>query len=1270
MKALRNFEGRFVAVALCLILQLCLQGGTASAQPVIEKALVEKFYTAILQNDTNTVSKLLDSNTNLVEARYQDRLPLHLATEKGFTNIVIKLIHCGADINSQKDSLHISVSHMTPLSVAIRCNRGDAAKILIEAGANPNILSSLDGTALHLSFALNRLKIAKLLLDHGANPFFENPASYRQVTPIDSAMFRNHYALIPRMLDLKEKFETSERKDDRPLVGLYVGPGSARAASKVIRDRGQNWLKTAACRCETETVVALLKNGVRISQNAQDGPSILQSFALAEAEAEHGRDTNRERWLKVRDLLIKNGSRYDVFAATAIGDSVQAAKLFKKNPAVIQARDFSGNTPLHWAVMSTRLLMADFWIQSGASLAATNFAGQTALHLAVVQDNTNLVSLLLKNKAPTVIRDTNGWTPLDAAMQTKKVNSIRILLGAKEGTTNKSIGISTPLHNAAELGNVAALAALLEKKTDLEVHNELGRTPFQVAVLQGHLAAAAYLVDMGADIHVRTKEGNTLLHQIFLEDHFNIADLPPLSWVSNRITNSTRDPILKSLTMVSNEGLPDDLLKGTSFLLACGIDPQLTNNAGQTVMRLLTEKQDGYGAIFFKGDFRQILKLLISVGCKTDQRDANGNTLLHRYIETVNFSDVERFNALIANGADINATNNQGRTPLHIAVEHINEWSDEPTGSIFQTLLYYKANLNAQDNEGMTPMHLLAASSDTGFKEQALMALLKAGANPNIQDKRGRIPAQLLLTSKEFPYESGMCLIELQTNGANLAIKNNDGKTLLHYVSALGEQDPIFFIRSFDTIFTNTAFDLNARDKNGDTPAHIAAKSGTTAVLDWLTKHGANLDLTNNAGEPPRLLLAHHPNRFGTILLDSETDIFTAIQHDNTNALAILLDADPKLVLKTNFGCQSPLYVAVAGKHTNAIDILEKHGAQWDVFSAVLGAKTRILGRLFAETPSVINTNLHGRSLLHFSVQNGDIETTRYLLKSGANIHAQDRRGLTPLGIAKLRNNAKLIKLLRQEGAIENIFDTAYTGYYSNAVTLLKTNKALALATNAAGVSVLEIAAGTGQADVLHLFLKCGASAKYVNPRDGWTPLHLSAIKNQTNTAKLLLQHGANVNAYNQFGMTPLHYAAANGSAEVAKLLLEKHAKVDLPNLAPTNGPVGMRGPHRILLLIRGGNTPLHLAALMSETNVISLLLKQGANVNAKNAFAFTPLGFAQLQTFSSVQIDSWYLFELSGPLEVGRNMKMGSNHQQAAIEMLKRAGGISPPTDRNEFLW
>lgn len=160
---------------------------------------------------------------------------------------------------------------------------------------------------------------------------------------------------------------------------------------------------------------------------------------------------------------------------------------------------------------------------------------------------------------------------------------------------------------------------------------------------------------------------------------------------------------------------------------------------------------------------------------------------MHR--ATVAYADNlgEQVPALIASGADINATNFQGRTPLHVAVEKIGMWPSNPGGpnNAILSLIAAKANVNAQDNDGLTPLHVLALA-DTSFRKEATRALLDAGANPNLHDKQGRTPAHLFLSGKWPWSEAGECIDMLVVAGADLSAKDDQGKTPLHCLAALG----------------------------------------------------------------------------------------------------------------------------------------------------------------------------------------------------------------------------------------------------------------------------------------------------------------------------------------------------------------------------------------------------------------------------------------------------------------------------------------------------
>jgi ankyrin repeat protein len=103
-----------------------------------------------------------------------------------------------------------------------------------------------------------------------------------------------------------------------------------------------------------------------------------------------------------------------------------------------------------------------------------------------------------------------------------------------------------------------------------------------------------------------------------------------------------------------------------------------------------------------------------------EQQDSKGNTVLHRAVTAVDANEVDRLAALLGAGANINATNAAGQTPLHVTANKICGWDLNLPGTNepFQMLVYRKADVNALDNQGRTPLHVLAAA-DTSFKQEA-----------------------------------------------------------------------------------------------------------------------------------------------------------------------------------------------------------------------------------------------------------------------------------------------------------------------------------------------------------------------------------------------------------------------------------------------------------------------------------------------------------------------------------------------------------------------
>ncbi len=114
--------------------------------------------------------------------------PLGLAAFFGHSEAVKVLLEHGADVNQKPPSRFAN----TAVDSAVAGDHTDVVRILLAAGANPNVRSEANYTTLHKAAVHGNLEIVRMLLDRGADVHAVRDGGH---TPLDDAMEKGHAAI-------------------------------------------------------------------------------------------------------------------------------------------------------------------------------------------------------------------------------------------------------------------------------------------------------------------------------------------------------------------------------------------------------------------------------------------------------------------------------------------------------------------------------------------------------------------------------------------------------------------------------------------------------------------------------------------------------------------------------------------------------------------------------------------------------------------------------------------------------------------------------------------------------------------------------------------------------------------------------------------------------------------------------------------------------------------------------------------------------------------
>jgi len=217
-----------------------------------------------------------------------------------------------------------------------------------------------------------------------------------------------------------------------------------------------------------------------------------------------------------------------------------------------------------------------------------------------------------------------------------------------------------------------------------------------------------------------------------------------------------------------------------------------------------------------------------------------------------------------------------------------------------------------------------------------------------------------------------------------------------------------------------------------------------------------------------------------------------------------------------------------------------------------------------------------GDTLLHTCCQYGKLETAEMLLRRGASLDVRSEQGAhdLPLHVASQFGYTRIVERLLREDKVRG-------------------GQVGPDPANSLGFTPLSQACAGGHLGAARLLREHGAD---INARGsaGWTPAHFAAAEGQVRVLAYLVEEGADLRtARASDGSLPLHLLATEGHLSAASYLFD--AKPDLD--WNSSGPFGM--------------SALHLAAANGHADLVNFLVFKQCDINKRSGDSLQPLHYA-----------------------------------------------------------
>ncbi|RKR12127.1 ankyrin repeat protein [Maribacter vaceletii] len=398
------------------------------------------------------------------------------------------------------------------------------------------------------------------------------------------------------------------------------------------------------------------------------------------------------------------------------------------------------------------------------------------------------------------------------------VKTIDYLLSQGNDVNKRTHDSRTYIFWTASRGYLDVVKFLVNKgsKLDLVDSHGYGIISFTAAAGQTNTEVYDYLIASGGDVKKEKDHhgNNSLLVAASRAKDLKLVDY----FISKGLDINSTDDHGNGIFNYAAQGGNIDILK------------QLVDRGVSIKKNKITKEN----AIFFaskgKASTLALFEYLEGLGLSANITTTEGVTPLHNLAGST--KDQEILDYFVAKGVNPNATNKEGETALLKAAAR----NKLPIVTYFTEKTQ---NINLADKNGKTALTAAIQSNSAGV----VSYLIAKGANIEALDAKGNNVAAYLFNGRGKPRDFDAKVAALTKKGFDFKKLQGDDRSIWHLAVSKNNIGLLKKISAFGA-------DINAKDKNGNSPLHYAAmKTENTDILKFLIANGADIKSTTEFGE-------------------------------------------------------------------------------------------------------------------------------------------------------------------------------------------------------------------------------------------------------------------------------------------------------------------------------------------------------------------------------------------------------------------------------------